>query len=145
MKVQCDCPKCEKPIEFGWKSGENAEITCPTCHEPFALNPGASLQERNVIERCPMCESDEMYCRKDFPQGIGLGVVVVAAICSFAFLKSNLLLSWACLLAAVAIDMVLFYMVGIVTCCYRCKAEFRGVARNEAHAGFDLATAEKYG
>jgi len=31
-----------------------------------------------------------------------------------------------------------------VTVCYRCRAEYRGNAYNPGHAGFDLATSEKY-
>jgi hypothetical protein len=45
---------------------------------------------------------------------------------------------------AVAVDALLYLVVGKMTVCYRCRAEFRDAPINPDHEGFDLAVAEKY-
>ena len=35
-------------------------------------------------------------------------------------------------------------VIGKVTTCYACRAEYRKCNLNSAHEGFDLATSEKY-
>lgn len=63
--------------------------------------------------------------------------------CVFLYLKMMMWV-WIVLGAAVVVDAALYFVTGIVTVCYRCRAEFRGVTYNPAHSGFDLATSEKY-
>jgi hypothetical protein len=87
-----------------------------------------------------------MFIRKDFPQRFGLGVVVVAGV-AFLYLassRSRFYLGAAVLLAAALIDAVLYWLVGSVTVCYRCRHEFRGRPLNPTHEGFELAVGEKY-
>lgn len=97
------------------------------------------------IDACPRCGCGEMFVRKDFPQKLGLAIVVVAAV---AFLvlaarRGTFYIGVSVLAAAVVIDAVIYALVGRVTVCYRCRAEFRG-AVNPGHEAFELAVAEKY-
>lgn len=147
MKLRMDCPgapDCGAQIEWRWTPEREPALNCPRCDRAIQLQISESLRERNMIDACPACGSPELYSRKDFPQGFGLAVVVIAAVGSFYLLKSHWFLAWGLLLGALLIDGVLYRMVGFVTCCYRCKAEFRDTQLNSAHASFDLATAEKY-
>lgn len=144
MRLRFHCGKCPAHIDWTWTPDKGEHLACPRCNRDIALRAADALSNDGSLDRCPVCESREMYFRKDFPQGLGVSVVVIAAVASFWLLKSHWFASWAVLLIAVAIDVLLYRFVGFVTCCYRCKAEFRDVARNQAHGGFDLATAEKY-
>ena len=98
------------------------------------------------INACPECGCRELFVRKDFPQKVGLGLVVVAGV-TFLVLAANrgtfYLGVWV-LLAAALIDGLVYLMVGKVTVCYRCRAEIRGVPLNPGHGPFELAVAEKY-
>lgn len=98
------------------------------------------------LAACPVCGCRDLFVRKDFPQRLGLAVVVVAGV-AFVVLAARrttfYLGAWV-LLGAAAVDALLYAFVRRVTVCYRCRAEFRGVPVNPAHAGFELAVAEKY-
>jgi hypothetical protein len=98
------------------------------------------------LTACPACGCREMFVRKDFPQKIGLTVVVVAAL-TFLALAASRRRFWigaTVLIAAAAIDLVLYLFVGKVTVCYRCRAEFRDMPVNPEHEGYELAVGEKY-
>ena len=85
-----------------------------------------------------------MFIRKDFPQGLGLAVVLIAGLGSIYFLRTNFMLAYSILGAAALVDFVIYLVVGRVTTCYACRAEYRKCHLNPAHEGFDLATSEKY-
>ncbi len=53
--------------------------------------------------------------------------------------------TFAVLAALVVIDAARYLLVGKVTVCYSCRAEYSNTAYNPKHQGFDLATSEKYG
>jgi hypothetical protein len=98
-----------------------------------------------LLDTCPRCGCGELFVRKDFPQKLGLAIVVVAAV---AFLvlaarRGTFYIGVGVLVAAVVIDAVIYALVGRVTVCYRCRAEFRGPV-NPEHEAFELAVAEKY-
>ena len=101
---------------------------------------------RESLSACPKCGCTDLFVRKDFPQKLGLAIVVVAAV-AFLALASRpryFYLGALVLVAAVVIDAAIYLFVGKVTVCYRCRAEFRNVPVNPEHEGFDLAVAEKY-
>jgi hypothetical protein len=127
------------------RAGRN-ETACPSCGEELALNvPDELANERRVV-RCVACPGREFFIRRDFPQRLGLALVVVFGLAASAFFYfENIIATFATLAALVVIDAVLFLFVGKVTVCYRCRAEYRNVAYNPDHEGFDLATSEKYG
>ena len=84
--------------------------------------------------------------RKDFPQRIGVGLVIVAAV---AFLvlaarPATFMVGVWVLVAVTVVDAVLYFVVPRVTTCYRCRRDFRGWPIDPEHGGFELAVAEKY-
>ena len=98
------------------------------------------------LTSCPKCGCRDLFVRKDFPQKVGLTLVVVAAV-AFVVLAASRTSFWlgAVLLVVVtAIDAVIYLFVPKVTVCYRCRAEFRDAPLNPEHEGFELAVAEKY-
>jgi len=115
--------------------------------QPASAVVSASPQARDgYLSRCPQCGCSELFIRKDFPQRLGLAIVVVAGVAFLALAssRSNFYLGVCVLLAAVLIDAVLWWFVPRITVCYRCRAEFRDVPVNPAHDGFELAVGEKY-
>jgi hypothetical protein len=48
------------------------------------------------------------------------------------------------LAAVVLVDAVVYFFVGRVTVCYRCRSEVRDFEDNPDHGAYDLATDEKY-
>jgi hypothetical protein len=98
------------------------------------------------LNKCPQCGCGELFIRKDFPQKLGL-VIVIAAGLAFLFLaakRQSFYLGVWVLIAAAAIDAVLYALVPKITVCYRCRHEFRHVPINPRHKGFELAVGEKY-
>jgi hypothetical protein len=98
------------------------------------------------LDTCPKCGCRDLFIRKDFPQKLGLGIVIIAAI-AFVILaasRANFYLGALVLCAAAVIDATLYFFVPKITVCYRCRAEFRDVPVNPKHQGFELAIGEKY-
>jgi cell division protein FtsW (lipid II flippase) len=99
-----------------------------------------------VLTTCPKCGCRDLFLRKDFPQKLGLAIVIIAGV-SFIILAAQprwFYLGALVLVAAAVIDAGLYLLVPTITVCYRCRGEFRDVQRNPQHRGFELATAEKY-
>ena len=98
------------------------------------------------LTSCPACGCRDLFVRKDFPQKLGLGIVVAAgaAFLALAARPRTFYLGVWVLVVAAAVDAVLYLFVRRVTVCYRCRAEFRDVPTNPDHGGFELAVAEKY-
>jgi hypothetical protein len=101
---------------------------------------------RPPLTGCPQCGCRELFIRKDFPQKLGLAIVALAAV---AFLvlaawRSTFYIGVWILIAAAAIDLVMYFFVPKITVCYKCRAEFRNSPINPNHHGYELAVGEKY-
>ena len=98
------------------------------------------------LEKCPTCGCEDLFIRKDFPQKLGLLIVVSAAIV-FLILSANphrfYIGAWV-LVAAAIVDALLYLFVPKITTCYRCRADFRDGPLNPKHMGFELSVGEKY-
>jgi hypothetical protein len=98
------------------------------------------------VKTCPACGCRDLFVRKDFPQKLGLAVVIGAGVLFLvlAARPATFFLGVWVLVASVLGDGVLFFFVPKITVCYRCRAEFRGRPLNPTHGPFELAVAEKY-
>ena len=97
------------------------------------------------IDQCPACGCRDLFVRKDFPQKFGLSIVVIAGV-TFLVLaarRSNFYLGAIVLIIALLLDAAIYFFVGRVTVCYKCRAEHRGPI-NPKHEPFELSIAEKY-
>ena len=105
-----------------------------------------SLRAETCLSTCPDCGCRDLFVRKDFPQKLGLAIVVVAALAFLVLAASrhHFYLGVIVLIAAMLIDAVLYWFVPRITVCYKCRREFRDVPVNPEHEGFELAVGEKY-
>ena len=142
LQTRCSNPNCQARLKADLRT--QTTPTCPACGGPLLIRAQPDWQSDGRIDRCPCCGAAEFFVRKDFPQNLGLAVVVVAAVASFILFSRHTLVALALLAGVVILDAAIYLFVGKVTVCYRCRAEFRGVRYNPAHNAFDLATAEKY-
>jgi len=105
--------------------------------------PSAKIEP---LTACPECGCRDLFVRKRFPQKVGLGLVICAAV-TFLILaarRETFYLGVAILIGVVILDLILYPFFGQTTECYRCHRNFPKAAINPEHEGFDLATAEKY-
>ena len=99
------------------------------------------------LEACPSCATADLYIQKDFPQGLGLFIVIVGFAISTVFWYYEMPIpAYAILLASALLDMALYYKVPNVTICYRCLCQIRGAGSNPEgrFPPFDLAIGERY-
>jgi hypothetical protein len=86
-----------------------------------------------------------MFIRKDFSQRLGVTIVVVGLLLStIAWGLHWRYVSYAVLFATALCDVVLYVMVGNMLQCYRCRAEYRGLAGLDEFEPFDLETHERF-
>lgn len=102
--------------------------------------------EHPPLEKCPKCGCEDLFTRKDFPQKLGLLLVIGAALAFLilaTFPRTFYIGVWI-LVAVTTIDAILFFFVPRITTCYRCRADLRGHPINPRHHAFELSVAEKY-
>jgi hypothetical protein len=128
VKVEFGCPGCGKAIELL----AGTKRTCARCGAEASLPPAPPR-----LEACLACGCRELYRHRDFNQKLGLLLVALGAIL-WLFLGSF----WP-MVAAAAIDLLLYFTLGDVAICYRCKAHHRGGGM-EGLKGFDLERFEHY-
>ena len=104
-----------------------------------------ALDDRQQLRRCPVCGCRELFVRKDFPQLLGLLLVVATASGAILlFLLNRAKWAYGLLAAMVVADVVLSLAAGRCLVCYRCRSEFRGIEIPRDQAGWDLAIGDKY-
>ena len=146
MQIRYDCPtdgcvaivECE-PFENGGPTME-----CPRCHVDHPINVTDSMRREKRVDVCAVCGGQEFFVRKDFPQRLGLAIVVVFGLAAIYFFRTSVLIAWSILAGAVLLDLVIYLFLGKVTTCYNCRTQYRACNLNPAHEGFDLPTSEKY-
>ena len=149
MELTYSCRKCAA-IDRVAKIEDASQTTCPACGEIRAVHREAF--DQGNLRCCAVCGTEDLYIQKDFPQRLGIVIVVVGfAISSVFWYYERPLWTYAILLTSALLDMVLFYRVPNVTICYRCLVQHRGVGSNPVdEAGrprfkpFDLAIGERY-
>jgi hypothetical protein len=142
MNVTYTCPACRETVRSQF-SAESRQLECPRCGQSIDI-PGDAVTDRRIA-RCLVCPSTELFVRKDFPQRLGVGLVILAFVASsIAWAYYQVLLTFAILFATALVDLVLYVFMGQSLMCYRCGAQYRDVPEMEAHGGFDLETHERH-
>jgi DNA-directed RNA polymerase subunit RPC12/RpoP len=142
MNVTYSCPACSRTVREP-VSADSTALDCPNCHQQIAI-PAGSIDGRR-IHRCLACPSKELYARKDFPQRLGVALVVLGFIgSSIAWANYQVLWSFAILFGTALVDLLLYIVMGESLTCYRCGAQYRGFEEIELHGGFDLETHERH-
>jgi hypothetical protein len=144
MELTFQCSSCGSVNRV--RSIESAERAgCQQCRAERPLHREA-VHEGQLLA-CPWCATTDLYIQKDFPEGLGLFIVIVGFVISTIFWYYEMpLVTYAVLLASALLDLVLFYRVPDVTICYRCLSQVRGPGSNPDGrvAPFDLAVGERY-
>ena len=146
MQIRYHCPAdgCVAIIQYEPLEDSGPTMKCPRCTVDHPMSISDAVRSGEMVDRCVVCGGRELFIKKDFPQGIGLAVVVLFGALAIYMFTVNVMLAWAVLAAAALIDLLIYVVIGRVTACYACRAEYRKCHLNPAHEGFDLATSEKY-
>jgi hypothetical protein len=119
--------------------------TCQQCRAARPLHREAVQDSR--LQMCPWCATEELYIQKDFPQGLGLFIVIVGFVISTVFwYLERPTITYLVLLGSALVDLAMYYRVPDVTICYRCLSQVRGAGSNPdgRYAPFDLAIGERF-
>ena len=138
MNVIFDCPTCGSQTYAALE--QPADGLCPQCDHRFHLEAADKS-----LPTCAACGNHELYKRKDFPQGIGMAILLLACVLStLTYLWYEKWWTWFFLLGSAAVDGILYLLVGDVIVCYRCQAHHRGFTATDAHRPFDISIGERY-
>jgi hypothetical protein len=145
MRVTYACPQCEATVTIDGIDSP-VPLVCPTCRGAVQVPADAIAGVAPPrLRRCLVCPSTELFVRKDFPQRLGLAIVVagLAASC-VAWAWRELILTFAILFGTALVDVVLYVFMPDCLSCYRCGARYRGEGITGSFGGFDLETHEKH-
>ena len=142
MNVTYACPRCEQTTRAEFDAS-TTELTCVHCG--VARPIPANAVDAEGPTRCLVCPSEELFIRKDFPQGLGVAIVTVglAASC-IPWYFHHWYATFAILFATALADVVLYVVMGDMLQCYRCQAQYRGAEGAAGHEAFDLETHERH-
>ena len=160
MRITYACPACQATTSIdGIESRDSLE--CSACRAVLPVPPDAfaSRDGGNTgpprLQRCLACPSLELFVRKNFPQRLGVAIVVagLAASC-VAWANRELMITFGILFGTALLDVVLFLFMPNCLNCYRCGARYTGdgvasqhddpAAGGHQFGGFDLETHEKH-
>lgn len=146
MNVTSACPQCEATLRAEIDVASES-LTCAECGLRVNI-PDDAVTETDGgehLHHCLVCPSRELFIRKDFPQRLGILIVVVGfVLSSIAWYESEPLWAYGILFATAGLDVLLYATMGEALVCYRCNAHYRGVDNLDDHTGFNLETHERY-
>jgi hypothetical protein len=129
VKVEFGCPACGRPVE----TEPGAKAMCRRCGAEAALPLPPAAPPPGRACGCP-----ELYRQRDFSQTLGLLLVALGALLWL------LLGSFWPMVAAAALDLLLYLLLPDVAICYRCKAHHRDLEATKDLPRFDLERHEHY-
>ncbi len=142
MRVIYNCPSCQQTNQ-ATVSESTDKLGCTTCE--WTRPMPADLQQRSHPTACLACGCRDLWRRKNFPQQLGVAMVVLAAVLStIAWAKHEPLWAFGILMAAAAFDMLLFAFMPDVLVCYRCGARYLKFDPAGVTPHFSLETAERH-
>ena len=110
MQFAFRCPRCEQTVRGELAPGA-PQFRCGHCGGEIDI-PADALSEGR-LKRCVVCRSSDLFIRKDFPQRLGLALVVVGFLAStVAWYYYQILIAFGILFATAAIDVVLYLLMG---------------------------------
>lgn len=150
MRITYACPACPATVVHD-RVEERASLDCPGCGAAIPVPEGAlewsraGGSGRARLRRCLVCPGGELFARKDFPQRLGVGIVVAGFAASCVTWGMRLLVpTFAILFATALVDVLLYLFMPECLVCYRCGARYRGDGVCDEAGGFDLETHERH-
>src|SRR5687768_5324473 len=123
MNVTFSCPRCEQAGRLD-VADDQATLGCPHCRAEMPI--GAEARSPQGLHNCLVCASRDLFVRKDFPQRLGVGIVVIGFIASsIAWAQYMTITTFAILFATALVDVLLYLIMGEALVCYRCGAQYR--------------------
>jgi len=145
LSFRCRDAACRAPLSTVLQGPGPAAVACAACNRTHALRIDEALSREGRVCRCAVCDGVEFFVRKDFPQRLGMALVVLFGLtASIFYYYRNIPATFGTLAALVVVDAAIYLFVGTATVCYRCRAEYRRLNPETPYKGFDLATSEKY-
>jgi len=140
--ITFSCPDCGGLLRVSLDA-ESVSTRCPQCDRDRQLQ---ELEfDGGYLKRCIVCPSKELFVRKDFPQRLGVAIVIAGFVVSSVFWAyHNVMMTFAVLFLTTLVDIALYLTMGNVLECYRCHAQYRGLAGFDDYGQFDLETYEKH-
>ena len=142
MELRFSCPRCDQPVQV--KVSQAAEpIECAGCH--LQMRQPTDAWDEGRLTRCLVCPGTDLFVRKDFPQRLGLTIVILGfALSCVTWFFYWTTLTFAVLFVTALADFVLYLIVGDSLVCYRCGATYRQLPSPSRYGPFDLETHERY-
>ena len=141
MNITFLCRQCDRPAQIEVLD-ESLDFGCPHCDRVYAWREHFR-QDR--LDGCPVCGCHELYVRKNFSQRLGVAIVALGVLLSsIAWGYHLLFVTYGILFSTALIDVILYFAVSNMLQCYRCQAEYRGLAALADHEPFVLETHERY-
>jgi len=138
VKVTLACPSCDQPAVT--PIDHACDWQCSACDHRLHMNAA-----ERALPNCLVCGNHELYKQKDFPQWLGMTILLVAVVLStITYYSYEKWWSWSFLIGSAIIDGAMYLMVGDVIVCYRCQAHYRGFTATDAHQPFEIAIGERY-
>ncbi|MFN0199753.1 MAG: hypothetical protein ACKVT0_23615 [Planctomycetaceae bacterium] len=139
MHIQFLCPHCSQPVTAESEQWLDV-IRCSHCQWERIV-PAADGQ----LQGCPVCGCDDLWRQKNFPQGLGLSMVALAALLStWAWWLYEPVWALGILLFFALIDWGLYMFMPDVLVCYRCRTRLSGMPDEATVPKFDLEIQERY-
>ena len=140
VRLEQECPRTEREVPLEVLEAESpaalaAHLPCLSGGEPHVVHRDL-LDPSGGLRGCLACGHLELYTQKSFPRAAGLAIVVLAAVLApFTWYLS--------LVAAAAIDALLWWFGPDVVVCYVCHARHRRFPVPPRHPRFDREIDER--
>ena len=131
MDLGFTCPQCEAPNRVS-QIDRSTVLTCERC-DYLGVLP-LSWHRQGKVELCPMCGSEDLFCRREYR----LGLIAVVLLIGAALAPRTRFLS---MIAAVAIVAMHMLRAREHIQCYRCGSQITGHHPHGQHGRFDPAIA----
>ena len=142
MLVRFRCPRCESQNRTNLGAGAEPRLHCTHCEWSRSCPPD-SAEARP--EKCLVCGCGDLWRQKDFPQRLGVAMVVAGVIAStWANAQYQPVWAMGVLLLFALLDMLLYAWMPDVLVCYRCHARYRDPEPGQVYPAFQLETSERY-
>lgn len=124
MELTFECPQC-KAVNRTQDAQACKQFKCQSCGYLRQAHENSISAEG--LCHCPYCGNDKLYVQKDFPQGLGLAIVIAGfAWATYHWYMIQPLAAYGVLLGSALLDMILWKKVPDVVICYRCVSQMRG-------------------
>lgn len=139
MEINTFCPECENGI-FLYEMPKPGMIACKRCGKGREATGDGELDSQGCLQKCGLCGCTEFYRQKDFNTKLGLWMVILMAALALIFNKWFIEI----LVAFAVLDLALYFALGDIVLCYKCRAIYRGLPISGKIGGFDLKTHDQY-